>query len=86
MHAHMRLFANLIPDLPEGVDIVKVGMAGREDFEFIGGRIEKGPRSNAQVIVKPQKGYDFVFDIERNCYAVQKVEVEPAPAADPKNN
>lgn len=54
-----------IPGTPEGVEIVRIGIAGPDEFELIGDHIEKGKRegSISQVIVKPAPGWAFRFDI-----------------------
>ena len=62
-------FAPMIPGLPAGVKIVRIGLAGPNDYEFMGNKIYKGPRSGSQVIVTPNEGYEFAFGIEQNCYA-----------------
>lgn len=74
MHPHMALFAAMIPDLPEGVEVSKIGRAGRDDYEWIEGKLSKGPRSNSQVIVRPAEGYEFVYNIMSNGYNVMKKE------------
>jgi hypothetical protein len=53
-----------IPGLPEGVDGVRIGRAGPDEYELIGDHIERGPRhdSISQVIVVPADGYKFNID------------------------
>ncbi len=56
-------------DLPEGVEFVRIGVAGDQDFEMVGPVMRKGKRSGAAagVLVRPAEGYSFqparVFDI-----------------------
>lgn len=59
-----------IEGLPEGVELVRFGICGPDDFEItherVGGSdpvITKGPRAGAQaqVIVKPADGYRFAL-------------------------
>lgn len=58
-----------IKGLPEGIQAVRFGIAGPEDFELIndtgspdGHSLRKGPRagSSTQIIVLPQDGWSFV--------------------------
>ena len=79
MHPHMQLFAAMVPDLPEGVEIAKIGRAGQDDFELIEGKLFKGPRSSSQVIVRPAPGYEFVYNILNNGYSVVKQGSMPDP-------
>lgn len=53
-----------IEGLPEGVECVRIGRAGSDEFELIGNHIERGPRADsiAQVIVIPSPGYKFNCD------------------------
>jgi hypothetical protein len=46
---------------PEGVEVIKFGISGPDDYELIGDRIVKGVRPDAsqQVLVKPANGYSF---------------------------
>ncbi len=52
-----------VAGLPEGIDptSVRIGVAGDEDFELVGGIIYKGKRANAAsgVLVKPAEGFTF---------------------------
>lgn len=50
-----------VAGLPEGVELVRIGLAGDEDFELVGGTIFRGKRAGAAsgVIVRPAKGYTF---------------------------
>lgn len=73
-----------VAGLPEGVELVKIGVATKDDYEIVGGRILKGPRPLAAsgVIVKPAEGYIFVekkFDIKtyETQYAAVK-QIDPA--------
>lgn len=58
-----------VAGLSEGVEFVKFGLAGDEDFEIVDGIIYKGKRQGAAsgVLVKPAPGYVFrplkTFDI-----------------------
>lgn len=62
-------FEHLIPGLPTGARIVRIGLAGQNDYELYGSKIVKGPRSGSQVIVAPVAGYEFAFDIASNSYS-----------------
>lgn len=64
-----------LPGLPEGVECVRIGFAGADDFEIQNDPtnaeppvILKGGRgdSSSQVVVRPAKGWTFVpwFDIK----------------------
>lgn len=57
--------AQPIKGLPEGVELVRLGTAGDEDYELVGEQIFKGPRAGAAsgVIVQPAQGYIFRVDI-----------------------
>ena len=71
-----------IPGLPEGVEAVRFGIAGPEDFEVTMGescgiQITKGVRqgTTTQVIVKPSPGYEFKYDIRSLTFrAVKKLD------------
>ena len=56
--------AGLLP----GVEMVRIGTAGPEEFEQVGDSLLKGPRGMSSVIVKPADGWSFVFDIKANVY------------------
>lgn len=53
-----------IPGQPEGIEVIRFGICGPDDYELTSEGISKGPRqgSTSQIIVKPAKGYKFVFD------------------------
>lgn len=59
-----------VAGMPEGIDLVRIGVAGDEDFELVGTFIYKGTRPGAAsgVIVRPAKGFTFQplqsFDIK----------------------
>lgn len=57
--------ADAIKGLPEGVEVVRIGLAGEDDYELVGDKISKGRRMGAAsgVIVKPLEGYSFRFNI-----------------------
>jgi hypothetical protein len=59
-----------VAGLPEGVSLVRIGVAGPEDFEIVGGIIYRGPRIGAAsgVIVQPAKGWTFRCDIKDMTY------------------
>ena len=67
-----------IPGLPPGVLCVRIGVAGPEEFEAVkqGDQIQihKGPRdgSTSQIVVAPDKGYLFQWDIKAYHYIVVK--------------
>lgn len=72
-----------IKGLPEGVELVHIGPAQKDDFELINeiddkglpvSRIYPGPRLGASsgIIVKPAEGYTFVADIKTMSYRVVK--------------
>lgn len=75
-----------IPGLPEGVECVRIGIAEPEDFEIVGTvdptvqAITKGARagSMSQVIVRPAKGFDFLWNIRTLSFDVVKVFEAPA--------
>jgi hypothetical protein len=73
-----------IPGLPEGIDVVRIGIAKVEEFEIINQidgsvRIVKGRRegTNTQVIVKPADGFAFAFDIRTLSYNIVKLLTQP---------
>jgi len=49
--------------LPEGVECVRIGIAGPEEFELFGPQILKGGRNNSitHVVVRPESGWEFVL-------------------------
>ncbi len=51
----------VVAGLPEGIDFLKFGVAGDDDFELVGTFIYKGkrPGSASGVLVKPADGYTF---------------------------
>ncbi|HLG97173.1 MAG TPA: hypothetical protein VKX49_12750 [Bryobacteraceae bacterium] len=51
-----------IPGLPEGVDVVRFGVCGPEEFELVGEEIYRGGRHHPvhHMIVQPEKGWEFV--------------------------
>lgn len=63
-----------IPGLPQGVELVRIGVAEAEDFELTSDAgahaITKGPRagSMAQVIVRPVAGWTFVPFFDARMY------------------
>ena len=64
-----------VKGLPEGVDLVRIGIAADEDYEIVGGKIFKGPRAGAAsgVIVQPAQGYMFHADIRDLSYFPVKI-------------
>jgi hypothetical protein len=48
--------------LPAGAKFVRIGLAGENDYEFVGGQILKGERPGAAsgVIVEPEPGFTFL--------------------------
>lgn len=64
---------------PEGVEIIRIGIAKPDEFELIDGHIEAGTRegSTSQVIVRPAPGWAFKFSIA--AYALIPVKMLPAP-------
>jgi hypothetical protein len=74
-----------IKGLPEGVELVHIGLAQKGDFELINelndsvSRIYPGPRAGASsgIVVKPAEGYAFVADVKNMCYRVAKKLPEP---------
>ena len=58
--------AGLLP----GVELVRLGQCGPDEFEQLGDQIVLGPRGLSQVVVKPEAGYDFRYDILSNSYKV----------------
>lgn len=69
-----------IPGTPEGIEVVRMGIAGPDDFEIVGNSIQKGKREGtiSQVIVRPAKGWEFRFDARR--YGLWPVKMLDAPA------
>lgn len=68
MNIHSQ-YSHLVPDLPIGAVIRRIGAARIGDFEFVGSRIERAfPRSSTQVIVVADVGYQFKLQIETNSY------------------
>lgn len=58
-----------VEGLPEGVELLRFGVAGDDDFELMGSLILKGARPGAAsgVLVRPAEGFTFqpsqIFDI-----------------------
>ena len=50
-----------VAGMPEGTELVRIGVAGDDDFELVGPLILKGKRAGAAsgVIVRPAKDYTF---------------------------
>jgi hypothetical protein len=81
-----------IPGLPEGVDAVRIGVCGSEEFEVIGTMdpsvrlLVKGPRtgSTSQIVVKPSAGWKFIparspsADYSDGSFAAVKLLAAPA--------
>lgn len=65
-----------IAGLMPGVELVRLGQCGAEEFEQVGDDLLKGPRGNSQIVVKPAVGYEFRFEIASNSY--RPVRVLPA--------
>lgn len=62
-----------IDGLPEGVKFVRIGHTQPGEFQLTGTGIMLGPRgdtSAADVVVLPQPGYEFLYDIKNLCYQV----------------
>ncbi len=57
-----------IDGLLPGVEAVRLGTCGADEFEQHGSRLVKGPRGSSQVVVKPLPGWEFVYSIRDNCY------------------
>lgn len=55
--------AGLLP----GVECVRLGLCGPEEFSQIGDEIKKA-QPGPQVIVKPLEGYEFKYSIASNSY------------------
>lgn len=62
-----------IPGLLPGVEAVRLGVCGPNEFEQNGSRILKGARGSSQVVVRPLDGWEFRFSISENCYRPVKV-------------
>ena len=73
-----------VTGLPEGLEFVRLGIPGDEEFEIINTSIEDGnavpvitqgkrPLSAVCVIVKPAEGYKFRYDIKTLNYLVVKM-------------
>lgn len=63
----MSSIAGLLP----GVECVRLGLCGPEDFSQVGDEIKKA-QPGPQVIVKPAEGWIFKFDMAWNCYRAVK--------------
>lgn len=79
-----------IEGLPEGVELVRIGVCGPEEFEVTNDPtnenppiISKGPRqgSNTQVIVRPAPGFKFSFDIRGYHFQIEKLLAQPREIA-----
>lgn len=59
--------------------MVRIGIAGDDEYELIGDEIHKGKRNDSmsQLIVKPAPGYEIKFDIIAYKIIVVKVIAEP---------
>lgn len=75
-----------IPGLPEGVEVIRIGIAGPEDFEIVGTAepgvhlITKGARagSMSQIIVRPAPGYQFLWNLRSLSFDAVKTFEAPA--------
>lgn len=59
-----------IEGLPEGVELVRVGIPRADEFELYGTSISKGPRGDSvsQLVVRPAQGWEFKYDIRAYGY------------------
>ncbi len=62
-----------VPGLPDGVECVRLGAAGAEEFTLVGESISKGARNGNNVVVTPAPGYEMRFDVRSNCYRATRV-------------
>ncbi len=62
-----------IDGLLPGVEFVRIGTCGPEEYEQHGDHLLKGARSVSQVIVKPATGFEFRYEITSNCYRTVRV-------------
>ncbi len=64
--------------LPEGVKFLRFGIAGDDDFQFVGGFIFKGKRQGGarDGIVRPEDGYTFQPAM---LYDIHHLEPVPGP-------
>lgn len=58
--------AGLLP----GVELVRIGVAGPDEFEQVGDLLYKGPRGFSQVIVKLKEGFTARYNITDNSFRV----------------
>lgn len=63
--------AGLLP----GVDLVRVGECGPEEFVQAGDYILLGPAAKdcSRIVVKPTEGWEFKYDIRCNAYLPVRV-------------